>query len=59
MKTKTREKRIKERWWYIARKIPLAFETRKEQKRWVSGMSRLSRKEARDRKRNRHKKEED
>ena len=59
MKTRTREKRIKEFWWDLARKIPLAFETKKEQKHWVSGMSRLARKEARNKKRNRHKKEED
>ena len=43
MKTRTREKRVKKAVWSIARKIPLAFQSKQEQKRWVSEMSRLAR----------------
>lgn len=57
MKARTREKRIKESWWYIARKLPATFRTKKEQKRWVSFMSRRDRKEERDRKRSRRRAE--
>lgn len=57
MKTRAREKRIKESWWYIARKLPATFRTKKEQKRWVSFMSRRDRKEERDRRRSRRRAE--